>query len=159
MKGGNSEEKPDVPQVDDGHKQMPPPGNLFKSLEKDKNSHKSGVWKKKGDLHPNEINQQQNIPPPNVEKSAEKKSKNKLKSVLKGELHPNEQNQQQNIPPPQVAMETPKQPMVDGNVQQLNIPPPKRGQRIVDDSVREAELFKLDAFNGDVAKQPALPEM
>lgn len=154
-----------MPKVDDGQRQMPPPGNLVKDKEKD--SRKNYVGKKSGDLHPNEVNQQQNIPPPNIGKSVEKNNKNKLKSVLiKGKLQDNELQVQQNIPPPKVAvaMETPKQPLVGGDFQQQNIPPPKRGQRVVDDSVRFGEPLKLDLFkdddeDDDAAKQPALPEM
>ncbi|XP_052082287.1 Golgi integral membrane protein 4-like isoform X2 [Mytilus californianus] len=133
--GEKSEEKPDVPKVNDrmsdkdsvNHNQMPPPGGLLDILKKDKISGKN----------------------------SEKLASN---TYNKGELHPNELNQQQNIPPPNVGDGVhEKRPVVDGNVQELNIPPP---DKMIVPNKKVVDVPKLfDDSKEDFKKQPALPQM
>lgn len=114
--------------VEPVHQVQPPGGHIMDVL---KNGQTSG---KKENKEIDSVNIDSNLQLPNG----------------MGGLNPHELNQQQNIPPPNVGIKTEKQPMEGGNLQQVNIPPPKRMFEVP----RLLETLKKDGV-----KQPALPEM
>ncbi|CAG2192901.1 unnamed protein product [Mytilus edulis] len=155
--GEKSEEKPEVPKVNDrisdkdsvNHNQMRPPGGLLDILKQDKiygkNDDKlASNNDNKGKLHPEELNQQQNIAPPNIGGGV----KTEKQPIVGGDV------QQQNIPPPNVGGGVhEKQPVAGGNLQQINIPPPNKmiepKKNVVDvpklfDDSKEAAQFDTD---------------
>ncbi|VDI58060.1 Hypothetical predicted protein [Mytilus galloprovincialis] len=158
--GEKSEEKPEVPKVNDrisdkdsvNHNQMRPPGGLLDILKQDKiygkNDDKlASNNNNKGELHPNELNQQQNIAPPNIGGGV----KTEKQPIVGGDV------QQQNIPPPNVGGGVhEKQPVAGGNLQQMNIPPPNK---MVHPKKNVVDVPKLFDDSKEVKKQPAMPQM
>lgn len=158
--GKKSEEKPEVPKVNDrisdkdsvNHNQMRPPGGLLDILKQDKIYGKNydklaSNNNNKGELHPNELNQQQNIAPPNIGGGV----KTEKQPIVGGDV------QQQNIPPPNVGGGVhEKQPVAGGNLQQINIPPPNK---MIEPKKNVVDVPKLFDDSKEVKKQPAMPQM
>ncbi|XP_071147504.1 Golgi integral membrane protein 4-like isoform X7 [Mytilus edulis] len=158
--GEKSEDKPEVPKVNDrisdkdseNHNQMRPPGGLLDILKQDKiygkNDDKlASNNNNKGELHPEELNQQQNIAPPNIGGGV----KTEKQPIVGGDV------QQQNIPPPNVGGGVhEKQPVAGGNLQQINIPPPNK---MIEPKKNVVDVPKLFDNSKEVKKQPAMPQM